>query len=88
MSFGIPVICTPVGECKELLGNEDRGYKLDLPVSKENIKSKINEIISQKNIATKKGEKGKLFVSEKYNLTNTFNLYKNLFTKLIEEERK
>ena len=88
MSYGIPVICTPVGECKELLGNEDRGYKLELPVSKENIKSKINEIISQKNTATKKGEKGKLFVSEKYNLTNTFNLYKNLFTKLIEEERK
>jgi len=88
MSFGIPVICTPVGECKELLGNEDRGYKLDLPVSKENIKSKINEIISQKNTATKKGEKGKLFVSEKYNSTKTFNLYKNLFTKLIEEERK
>ena len=88
MSFGIPVICTPVGECKELLGNEDRGYKLDLPVSKENIKSKINEIISQKNTATKKGEKGKLFVSEKYNLPNTLNLYKNLFTKLLEEDHK
>ena len=86
MSYGIPVLCTPVGECKELLGNEDRGYKLDLPVSKDNIKSKIKEIISQKNTATKKGEEGKLFVSEKYNLPNTLNLYKNLFTKLLEED--
>ena len=85
MSYGIPILCTPVGECKELLGNEDRGYKLDLPVSKDNIKSKINEIISQRNTATKKGQEGKLFVSKKYNLTNTFNLYKNLFTKLLEE---
>ena len=88
MSYGIPVLCTPVGECKELLGNEDRGYKLDLPVSKDNIKSKIKEIISQKNTATKKGEEGKLFVSEKYNLPNTLNLYKNLFTKLLEEDHK
>ena len=86
MSYGIPVLCTPVGECKELLGNEDRGYELDLPVSKDNIKSKINEIISDKNTASKKGEDGKVFVTETYSLTNTFKLYKNLFTNLLEEE--
>ena len=86
MSYGIPVLCTPVGECKEILGNEDRGYILDLPVSKNNIKSKISEIISEKNIANKKGGEGKDFVSEKYNLTNSLNLYKNLFTRLLEEE--
>ena len=88
MSYGIPVLCTPVGECKELLGNEDRGYLLDLPVSKDNIKSKINEIVIDKNIATIKGKEGKDFVSEKYNLANSFNLYKNLFVKLLEEEYK
>ena len=88
MSYGIPVLCTPVGECKEILGNEDRGYILDLPVSKNNIKSKINEIIGEKNIANKKGERGKDFITEKYNLTNSFNLYKNLFTRLLEEEYK
>ena len=86
MSYGIPVLCTPVGECKELLGNEDRGYELDLPVSKDNIKSKINEIMREKNTASKKGEDGKVFVTEKYSLTNTFKLYKNLFTNLHEEE--
>ena len=85
MSYGIPVLCTPVGECKELLGNEDRGYELDLPVSKDNIKSKIKEIISDKNTASKKGEDGKVFVTETYSLTNTFKLYKNLFTNLHEE---
>ena len=88
MSFAIPVLCTPVGECKEILGNEDRGYILDLPVSKNNIKSKISEIIGEKNIANKKGERGKDFINEKYNLTNSFNLYKNLFTRLLEEECK
>ena len=88
MSYGIPVLCTPVGECKEILGNEDRGYILDLPVSKNNIKSKINEIIGEKNIANNKGERGKDFIIEKYNLTNSFNLYKNLFTRLLEEEYK
>ena len=88
MSYGIPVLCTPVGECKEILGNEDRGYILDLPVSKNNIKSKISEIIDEKNIANKKGEIGKDFINEKYNLTNSFNLYKNLFTRLLEEEYK
>ena len=88
MSYGIPVLCTPVGECKEILGNEDRGYILDLPVSKNNIKSKIIEIIGEKNIANKKGERGKDFIKEKYNLTNSFNLYKNLFTRLLEEEYK
>ena len=88
MSYGIPVLCTPVGECKEILGNEDRGYILDLPVSKNNIKSKISEIIGEKNIANKKGERGKDFINEKYNLTNSFNLYKNLFTGLLEEEYK
>ena len=88
MSYGIPVLCTPVGECKEILGNEDRGYILDLPVSKNNIKSKINEIIGEKNIANKKGERGKDFINENYNLTNSFNLYKNLFTRLLEEEYK
>ena len=88
MSYGIPVLCTPVGECKEILGNEDRGYILDLPVSKNNIKSKIIEIIGEKNIANKKGEIGKDFINEKYNLTNSFNLYKNLFTRLLEEEYK
>ena len=50
--------------------------------------TKINEIISEKNIANIKGGVGKDFVSEKYNLANTFNLYKNLFTKLLEEEYK
>ena len=54
----------------------------------EDIKSKIDEIINEKNIANKKSEEGKKFVSEKYNLTNTFILYKNLFTKLLEEEDK
>ena len=88
MSYGIPVLCTPVGECKEILGNEDRGYILDLPVSKNNIKSKISEIIGEKNIANNKGERGKDFITEKYNLTNSFNLYKNLFTRLLEEEYK
>ena len=88
MSYGIPVLCTPVGECKEILGNEDRGYIIDLPVSKNNIKSKISEIIGEKNIANKKGERGKDFINEKYNLTNSFNLYKNLFTRLLEEEYK
>ena len=88
MSYGIPVLCTPVGECKEILGNEDRGYILDLPVSKNNIKSKISEIIGEKNIANKKGERGKDFINEKYNLTNSFNLYKNLFTRLLEGEYK
>ena len=88
MSYGIPVLCTPVGECKEILGNEDRGYILDLPVSKNNIKSKIIQIIGEKNIANKKGERGKDFINEKYNLTNSFNLYKNLFTRLLEEEYK
>ena len=88
MSYGIPVLCTPVGECKEILGNEDRGYILDLPVSKNNIKSKITEIIDEKNMANKKGERGKDFINEKYNLTNSFNLYKNLFTRLLEEEYK
>ena len=88
MSYGIPVLCTPVGECKEIMGNEDRGYILDLPVSKNNIKSKISEIISEKNIANKKGERGKDFINENYNLTNSFNLYKNLFTGLLEEEYK
>ena len=88
MSYGIPVLCTPVGECKEILGNEDRGYILDLPVSKNNIKSKISEIIGEKNMANKKGERGKDFINEKYNLTNSFNLYKNLFTRLLEEEYK
>ena len=78
----------PVGECKEILGNEDRGYILDLPVSKNNIKSKISEIIGEKNIANNKGERGKDFITEKYNLTNSFNLYKNLFTRLLEEEYK
>ncbi len=88
MSYGIPVLCTPVGECKEILGNEDRGYVLDLPVSKNNIKSKISQIIGEKDIANKKGERGKDFINEKYNLTNSFNLYKNLFTRLLEEEYK
>ena len=88
MSYGIPVLCTPVGECKEILGNEDRGYILDLPVSKNNIKSKISQIIGEKDIAIKKGERGKDFINEKYNLTNSFNLYKNLFTRLLEEEYK
>ena len=88
MSYGIPVLCTPVGECKDILGNEDRGYILDLPVSKNNIKSKISEIIGEKDIANKKGERGKNFINEKYNLTNSFNLYKNLFTRLLEEEYK
>ena len=86
MSYGIPVLCTPVGECKEILGNEDRGYILDLPVSKNNITSKISEIIGEKNNANKKAERGKDFINEKYNLTNSFNLYKNLFTRLHEEE--
>ena len=88
MSYGIPVLCTPVGECKEILGDEDRGYILDLPVSKNNIKSKISQIIGEKDIANKKGERGKDFINEKYNLTNSFNLYKNLFTRLLEEEYK
>ena len=88
MSYGIPVLCTPVGECKEILGNEDRGYILDLPVSKNNIKSKISQIIGEKDIANKKGERGKDFINEKYNLTNSFNLYKNLFTRLLEEDYK
>ena len=88
MSYGISVLCTPVGECKEILGNEDRGYILDLPVSKNNIKSKISQIIGEKDIANKKGERGKDFINEKYNLTNSFNLYKNLFTRLLEEEYK
>ena len=88
MSYGIPVLCTPVGECKDILGNEDRGYILDLPVSKNNIKSKISEIIGEKDIANKKGERGKNIINEKYNLTNSFNLYKNLFTRLLEEEYK
>ncbi len=88
MSYGIPVLCTPVGECKKILGNEDRGYILDLPVSKNNIKSKISEIIGEKDIANLKGERGKDFINEKYNLTNSFNLYKNLFTRLLEDEYK
>ena len=61
---------------------------LDLPVTKESIKSKIVEIISQKDIANIKGQKGRDFVFEKYDLKNTLKLYKNLFEKLIKDENK
>jgi len=88
MSFGIPVLCAPVGECKGILGNEDRGYVLDLPVSQENIESKITKIINEKDIAIIKGQKGKDLVFEKYNFKNTFNLYKKLFTNLLEVKNK
>ena len=88
MSFGIPVLCTPVGDCKEILENEDRGYMLDLPVSQDNIKSKIAKIINEKDIAVTKGQKGKDIIFEKYNFKNTFNLYKKLFTNLVEVKHK
>ena len=88
MSFGIPVLCTPVGDCKEILKNEDRGYTLDLPVSEDNIESKIAKIINEKDIAVTKGQKGKDFVFEKYNFKNTFNLYKKLLTNLVEVKHK
>ena len=88
MSFGIPVLCTPVGDCKEILENEDRGYMLDLPVSQDNIKSKIAKIINEKDIAVTKGQKAKDLVSEKYNFKNTFNLYQELFTNLVEVKQK
>ena len=88
MSFGIPVLSTPVGECKEILKNEEIGYMLDLPVTKESIKSKIVEIISQKDIANIKGQKGRDFVFEKYDFKNTLKLYKNLFEKLLKDENK
>ena len=95
MSFGIPVLSTPVGECLEILGENERGYLLDLPVSIDNIKSKITEIINEKNIAITKGEKGKDFIYKNYNFLNTFNLYKNLFFlvsknafPLIDQEKK
>ncbi len=88
MSFGIPVLSTPVGECKGILGNEDRGYMLDLPVTQENIEYKIAKIMSEKDIAVIKGQKGKDFVFEKYNFKNTFNLYKKLFTNLLEAKNK
>ena len=88
MSFGIPVLCTSVGECKEILGDEDRGYILDLPVSHDNIKSKIAEIINEKDKAAIKGQKGKDFVFENYNSSKTFNLYHNIFSNLIKEQNK
>jgi len=88
MSFGISVLCTPVGECIEILGNEERGYILDLPVSKDNIKLKIAEIISDKNLAYIKSQKGKDFIFKKYNSTNTFSQYKDLFTKQLQKESK
>ena len=88
MSFGIPVLSTPVGECKYILENEDIGYVLDLPVTIESIKSKILEIISQKDKANIKGQKGRDFVFEKYHFTNTLKLYKNLFEKLLKDENK
>ena len=88
MSFGIPVLCTPVGECIEILANEDRGYMLDLPVSKENIKSRVAGIISEKNLAAIKGQKGKDFVIKNYNITNTFDRYKDILAKLPEVENK
>ena len=88
MSFGIPVLSTPVGECKEILKNEEVGYMLDLPVTKESIKSKIVEIISQKDIANIKGQKGRDFVFEKYDFKYTLKLYKNLFEKLLKDENK
>ena len=61
---------------------------LDLPVTKESIKSKIVEIISQKDIANIKGQKGRDFVFEKYDFKNTLKLYKNLFEKLLKVENK
>ena len=47
-------------------------------------KSNIAKIINEKDIAVAKGQKGKDFVFEKYNFKNTFNLYKKLFTNLVE----
>ena len=88
MSFGIPVLSTPVGECVKILGEDERGYLLDLPVSIDNIKSKITEIINEKNIAITKGQKGKDFIYKNYNFLYTFNLYKNLFEELFEEKNK
>ena len=52
----------------------------------DNIEKQLYD--TNKSIANKKGERGKDLINEKYNLTNSFNLYKNLFTRLLEEEYK
>ena len=79
MSIGIPTLMSPVGVNCEIIENGFNGF---LPKNEDEWFDRISELVENRELRNKLGEKGRQTVEERYSLNANKEKFLNLITKL------
>ena len=79
MSYGLPVISTPVGGIPEIVKDGVNGY-LIFPGDNEALAEKIELLAKNKELRLRMGQENYKLVSQKYNAGTIINQLKILYT--------
>jgi glycosyltransferase involved in cell wall biosynthesis len=79
INYGVPILSTETGGCKDLLNDGERGFIIPMPPDKKVIAENISFIIENKAEATKRANEAKLFIDKKHNFLEQANQYMKIF---------
>jgi L-malate glycosyltransferase len=82
MAQGLPVIASKVGDIPEMIRNNERGFLVD-EKSPYQIAERLLEVMNNKNVAEKLGEKGKLTLLQKFTLSEMTEKMENVYRNVI-----
>ena len=79
INYGVPILSTETGGCKDLLNDGERGFIIPMPPDKKVIAENISFIIENKAEATKRANEAKSFINKKHNFLEQANQYMKIF---------
>ena len=79
INYGVPILSTETGGCKDLLNDGERGFIIPMPPDKKVIAENISFIIENKAEATKRANEAKSFINKKHNFLEQANQYMEIF---------
>lgn len=82
MSLLKPVVATNIGSFCEIIENNINGILIP-PKDSDRLAEAIIKLLGDKSLSIKLGNNGKKTVIDKYNIDNTINKYKELYSKLL-----
>jgi len=82
MSYGIPVISTPVGGVPEVVIDGINGFLVD-PGDVHGLADKLEQLISDYRLRMKMGITGRQFAQEKFDISNNIKQLMNIYARLL-----
>ena len=87
LAMKTPVIASDVCATNEAVKDGVNGFLLKTPIDATELAAKLETLLSDNQLRTTMGERGRNLIEEQFNLENNIKEYEAAFTRLLNEER-